>query len=105
MATTRKRSRRGPFKGRTLVAIALVAFVAVTGLVVYRRSVGVSTANAIAASLKEKASLETERITLQRKIRDAQTRSRVIADAERRLGLHVAPEQQTRVIAVPEKTP
>jgi hypothetical protein len=105
MATARKRTKRGPFKGRTLVALSLVAFMGVAGLVVYRRSVGISTATAMSAAQREKAALETERITLQRKIRDAQTRSRVIADAERRLGLHVAPETQTRMIAAPQTTP
>ena len=80
------RSRRSPFKGRSLVAIGLVAFIGMAAIVVYRRSVGVATAKQMRAAELEKRTLETERTTLQRNIRDAQTRARVIAEAERRLG-------------------
>ncbi len=90
--------RRTPFKGRSLVAIGLLAFMVVTSLVVWRRSVGVSTAKAMRAAQLEKRSLETERMTLKRDIEEAQTRPRIVAEAQRRLGLHVAPDSQTRVL-------
>jgi hypothetical protein len=107
MAAARAKStrRRGPLKGRSLVAIGLVAFIAVSSLVVWRRSVGVSTAKALRKAAQEKASLETERTTLRRDINDAQTRNKVIAEAQRRLGLHVAPDAQSRVLADPAKSP
>jgi hypothetical protein len=104
MATARTR-RRKPLKGRSLVAIGLVAFVAVTSLVVWRRSVGVSTAKEMAKALAEKRSLEAERKTLERDLREAQTLGRVVVEAERRLGLHVASDSQTRVVADPGKSP
>ncbi len=104
MAAARGR-RRTPFKGRSLVAIGLIAFIAVSSLVVWRRSVGVSTARAMAKSLNEKRSLTTERLTLASQLRDAQTRRRVVVDAERRLGMHVASDSQTRVVAAPGKAP
>ena len=104
MARARTR-RRQPLKGRSLVAIGLLAFVAVTSLVVWRRSVGVSTAKSMAKSLIEKRSLEAERKALERELREAQTLARVAVEAERRLGLHVASDSQTRVVADPGKTP
>jgi len=106
MASRKSSSRkRSPLKGRSLIAIGLVAFLIVTSLVVWRRSVGVATARAMRKAELEKTALETERTTLQRQIRDAQTRGRVIAEAQRRLGLHVATDEQTRLIAGPGKTP
>ncbi len=104
MATARTR-RRKPLKGRSLVAFGLLAFMSVTGLVVWRRSVGVSTAKYMAKALSEKRSLVAERVTLERDLRDAQTRPRVVPEAERRLGLHVASDSQTRVLADPGKQP
>lgn len=87
------------------MAIGLVAFVAVTSLVVWRRSVGVSTAKAMASAESVRRALESEVKTLERDIRDAQARKRVVSDAERRLGFHVAPDSQTRLLADPGKTP
>ncbi len=103
--TAARARRRGPLKGRSLVAIGLLAFIAVTSLVVWRRSVGVSTARAMRDAQLEKRSLETERLTLRRDIDLAQTRPRIVAEAQRRLGLHVASDSQTRVLADPGKTP
>ncbi len=104
MMATRRR-RRTPFKGRSLVAIGLASFIVVTSLVVWRRSVGVASARAMRTLQLEKRSLETERLTLQRDIELAQARARVIADAQRRLGLHVASDSQTRVLPEPGKMP
>lgn len=103
MATSRSKKRM--LRGRSLVALGLLAFIVITSLVVWRRSVGVSTAKAMAAATSEKRLLESERKTLERDIRDAQNRKRVVADAERRLGFHVAPDSQTRIIADPGKSP
>ena len=102
---TAARSRRGPLKGRSWVAIGLLAFVAVAGLVVWRRSVGVSSAKAMSRAEVQKRVLLSEKITLQRDISDAQMRTRVISEAERRLGLHVAPDAQSRVLPTQSKEP
>ena len=104
MATARAK-KRTPFKGRTWVAIGLFVFVAFTSLVVWRRSVGVSTANAIAKQDAQRRALLAQIATLQRDISDAQTRRHIVAEAERRLGLHVAPEAQSRVLAEPAREP
>lgn len=102
MSATR-RKRRTPFKGRSLVAIGLIAFVAITSLVIWRRSVGVAAAKTMAKSLYEKRSLEAQRLRLENDLRDAQTLRRVVPEAERRLGLHVASDSQTRVVMDPGK--
>jgi type II secretory pathway component PulJ len=103
--TTKSTKRRGPLKGRSLVAVGLIAFIAVAGLVVWRRSVGVSTARAMQQAEALKRSLESERTTLERDIRDAQSRRRVVSDAEKRLGFHVAPDSQTRMLRDAAKAP
>ena len=93
------RGKRIKLKGRSMVALGLLAFVCVTSLVIWRRSVGVSTAKAMREATALKRSLTTDRLTLERNLRDAQSRREVVAEAERRLGLHVASDSQIRVIA------
>lgn len=104
MAAARSR-RRTPIKGRTLVALGLLTFMVVASLVVWRRSVGVASAKAMATSLTEKRSLDAERLNLERELREAQTRRRVVVEAERRLGMHVASDSQTRVVTAPGREP
>jgi formate-dependent nitrite reductase cytochrome c552 subunit len=88
-----------PFRGRTRVALGLLLSFAVASVVVWRRSVGVSTAKAMQKAAAERRALAAERVTLERDIREAQSRRHVVAEAEKRLGLHVAPESQSRVLA------
>ena len=104
MATSRAK-KRSPLKGRTFVAIGLVAFMTIAGLVVWRRSVGVATAKALGRQDDQRRALLAQIATLQRDISDAQTRRHVVSEAERRLGLHVAPEGQSRVLADPARDP
>ena len=101
MATRRKAGARG----RRLVALGLVGFMVVASFVVWRRSVGVSTAKEMSELNLERRSLETERTTLLRSLETAKSRTRVIAESERRLGLHVASDSQTRVVAPQGATP
>jgi hypothetical protein len=97
MATARKRQRE--YKGRTLVAIGLLLFVSIALVVVWRRSIGVATAREMRLLERDKRALLSERTTLERALREASSRSRIVAAAEKRLGLHVATEAQTRSIA------
>ena len=103
--TAARAGRRMRLKGRSIVAVGLLAFVAVTSLVIWRRSVGVSTAKAMQRALAKKSALEADRITLQRDVRNAQMMQNVVAEAERRLGLHVASETQSRLVVESGKTP
>jgi hypothetical protein len=96
---TARRAPRGPLKGRAWIAIGLGAFVVVASLVVWRRSVGVATARDMRRLADRQRALISEKTTLDRDIRSAMSRSRVIAEAERRLGLHVATDAQTRMLS------
>lgn len=96
---TPRRSPRGPLKGRAWIAIGLGVFVVVASLVVWRRSVGVATARDMRRLSDRQRALISEKTTLDRDIRSAMARSRVIAEAERRLGLHVATDAQTRMLS------
>lgn len=97
MATARRKPR--VYKGRTLVLIGLLLFVSIALVVVWRRSMGVATAREMRLLERDKRALLSERTTLERALREASSRSRVVAAAEKRLGLHVATEAQTRSIA------
>ena len=94
-----RRSPRAPLKGRAWVAIGLSVFLVVASLVVWRRSVGVATARDMRRLSDRQRALMAEKTTLDRDIRSAMARSRVIAEAERRLGLHVATDAQTRMLS------
>lgn len=96
---TTRRSPRSPLKGRAWVAIGLGVFLVVASLVVWRRSVGVATARDMRRLSDQQRALVSEKTTLDRDIRSAMSRSRVISEAERRLGLHVATDAQTRMLS------
>lgn len=100
-STTRatRKSPRGPLKGRAWVAIGLSAFVLVAAIVVWRRSEGVRIARDMRRLTDTQRALVSERLTLERDIRTASSRGRVIAEAGRRLGLHVASDAQTRILS------
>jgi hypothetical protein len=96
---TARRAARGPLKGRAWVAMGLVAFLMVAAMVVWRRSVGVAAARDMRRLSEVQRGLLSEKTTLERDIRAAMARRRVIAEAERRLGLHVASDAQTRILS------
>lgn len=97
MATARRKTRT-PMRGRTYFALALVLFMALTALAIWRRNTGSELNVRIQALEKEKNILESRRRTLEKDIRDATGRERVVAQAEKKLGLHVASDAQTRTI-------
>jgi hypothetical protein len=94
-----RRSPRGPLKGRAGIAIGLGAFLVVASIVVWRRGEGASTVREMGRLANRQRALISERTTLDRDIRSAMSRRRVIAEAERRLGLHVATDAQTRMLS------
>jgi len=104
MATTSakrptRRSPRGPLKGRAWIAIGLGVFLVVTSIVVWRRGEGASAVREMGRLANRQRALISEKTTLDRDIRSAMSRSRVIGEAERRLGLHVATDAQTRMLS------
>ncbi|WP_396200243.1 hypothetical protein [Gemmatimonas sp.] len=96
---TTRRAVRGPLKGRAWIAIGLGVFLVVASLVVWRRGVGAETARDLRRLSDRQRALIAEKTTLDRDIRSTMARSRVIAEAERRLGLHVATDAQTRMLS------
>jgi cell division protein FtsL len=72
---------------RSLIAIGLVSFVAVTFIVVWRRSLGVENSRQIARMETRIRELETERKTLQNRIREASSYNRVVTEAQKRLDM------------------
>jgi hypothetical protein len=78
--------------------VALVSFVVIASLVVWRRGVGVSTAKDMRAREQERRALVAERTTLQRDIREAESGRAVVGEATRRLGMHVATDAETRLL-------
>jgi len=81
-----------------MVAIGLGLFMAVTAIVIWRRSVGVGTAREMQRMETERRALRSERVTLENDLRRAMSRRQVVQEAERRLGMHVATESQTRIL-------
>lgn len=97
MAVSRR--SRPAMSGRALIAATLAGFVLVTALIVWRRSVGVGTARDMQRLEAERRALLSERVTLENDLRRAMSRRQVVQEAERRLGMHVATESQTRFLA------
>lgn len=98
MMAAAKARKRTPMKGRSMVAIGLALFITIAVIVVWRRSVGVATAVEMAKLEREKRMLVSQVTTLHSQLENASSRSRIVAAAEKRLGLHVATEFQRRTI-------
>ncbi len=85
-------------RGRAVVALLLAAFVIVTSLVVWRRSVGISESETVRALDKQRVELEGERARLESQIRGMSTREHLGAVAEQRLRMHVPSERQVVIL-------
>ncbi|MHB1224553.1 MAG: FtsB/FtsL family cell division protein [Gemmatimonadaceae bacterium] len=81
--------RRVAGRGRSVVALLLLAFVAVSTIVIWRRSFGIAQASELRQLERQRGQLQAELTRLERDIRDASTRARLMPVAERRLGMHV----------------
>ncbi|MBY0489179.1 MAG: hypothetical protein K2R93_05015 [Gemmatimonadaceae bacterium] len=82
--------------GRLRVAIGLAAFIVVTAIVVFRRSEGTRVARQMRTMESELRELRSRKLAIKTQLRGATSRATVIREAERRLGMHVASEVQTR---------
>ena len=96
---TAKRATRSEADSRTRVALGLLIFVVVASIVVWRRALGASTERQIGVLESERRSLASARALLENELREATSRRRIVAEAERRLGMHVATDAQTRNLA------
>lgn len=70
-----------------MVAFLLVGFVLVSTLVIWRRSLGIDEARQVRELRRELRQLEAERAAVERDIRDASSRARLVPVAQRSLGM------------------
>jgi len=75
-------------RGRHWVALWLLLFLMVTGLVVTRQTAAIQTARRLASLREERVALEARRGELRRRIRTASSRQVLGRRAEEQLGLH-----------------
>lgn len=101
MAPRRRVARRG----RTVIALALVAFVVLASGVIWRRAEGVAKARELRAMQQRLVRLRGERAQLVLEIRQAVSRGRLVPVAERRLGLRVPADSQIVILSRPARAP
>ncbi len=94
---------RVAFRGRTLVALMLGAFVFVALSIVWRRTIGIGESERLAALDGKRVELEGERARLESEIRDASSRQTLGASVEHRLGMHIPTDKQ--VVILPRSRP
>jgi cell division protein FtsL len=93
--------RRVKPRGRSWLALALLAFVLVAIAIVWRRGVGMRQTREVEALLRQRLDLEAQRAGLEADIRAALSLARIAPLAERRLGMHVAADSQLVYLARP----
>jgi cell division protein FtsL len=71
------------------LALALATLMAALSFVVWRQSRALEAVRALEKVRDERAAAEAARTEVQDRIQRLESRSRVVADAERRLGMHV----------------
>ena len=81
--------RRVTGRGRKVAALLLLGFVLVSTVVIWRRSAGIERARVLRELERARVELLAEKARLERDIRDASSRARLVPLAERRLGMHV----------------
>ena len=81
--------RRVSGRGRSVVALLLLGFVLVSTVVIWRRTAGIERARELRELDRARVELLAEKARLERDIRDASSRARLVPLAERRLGMHV----------------
>jgi hypothetical protein len=78
--------------------VGLVLFMLVAAIVVWRRSTGVATTLEMQRMRDELRTLRAEQQDLENDLRRAASRRSVVSEAERRLGMRVPTEAQTRFL-------
>ena len=98
MTVRARKARRTRVPGRVKVLLGLALIVVVFLLANWRRSIGIARGVEIDSLNVERATLLSLRSSLKRELSVATSRDRIVLAAQRRLGLHVANELQTRFI-------
>ncbi|HVF38813.1 MAG TPA: hypothetical protein VM939_02860 [Gemmatimonadaceae bacterium] len=89
--------------GRWLIACGLIGFVLTAAAVIARRSYGHQQGLASTQLERRQAALESERVQLTARIRDASSRPRLVPIAEQRLGMHVPADSQVVFLQRPAR--
>jgi hypothetical protein len=92
---------RVAFRGRTLVGVILGVFVLVALAIVWRRTIGISQSERLAALDARRIGLEGERARLESEIRDASSRQTLGVTVEHRLGMHIPLDKQVVILPRP----
>jgi hypothetical protein len=92
-------------KGRHWVILWLVVALGTLGSVAARQTGGFATAQALRAARDERASLESRRGDLDRRIRQASSRQVLVPRATANLGLHEPAADEITVLALPNDVP
>ena len=87
------------------LALVLVAFLAISGTIILRRSIGIRSAREILALDTRRAALVAERLRLEAEIRAASNRGRLQPIAEQRLQMHVPADSQVIFVTRAHEAP
>jgi cell division protein FtsL len=87
--------RRLKWRGRSVVAVVLLAFLVVTTAIVWRRSLGHTEALELQKLSRRIVELKAERAKLQTELVSATSRSRLGPLVEQRLGMRVPADSQS----------
>ena len=93
-----RRARRRAFFGRAALVCAVAGSLA---SVVWRQTEGVARQRELSRLQNETSIAEAERVEWANRIQELQTRARITRIAERRLGLHVARDDEVVLLPVP----
>lgn len=102
MAQRRVKSRAKP-RGRSWLAVVLVALVLVAVVIVWRRVAGVQAEREIEQLADRRRTLEAERAQLEAQIREAESLARIAPIARTKLGMHVASDSQYVLVPRPRE--
>lgn len=91
-------------KGRHWVAFWLVALLAALWAVIARQTASLNAARALSDTRQERATLESRRAELERRIRAAQSRAVLLPRAER-LGLRLPADTEIILLPAPSAAP
>lgn len=86
-------------RGRSLVGLALAAFLVVALSIVWRRTIGIRQSETLAALDNRKTRLQSERARIEAEIRDASARQTLGTAVERRLGMHIPTDRQVVILS------
>lgn len=85
-------------RGRSIIGLLLGAFLIVALSIVWRRTIGISQSEKLAALDTKKTQLQSERARLESEIRDASARQTLGSVVERRLGMHIPSDRQVVIL-------